>query len=513
MKRPVSVSLVSTLLFVYALLLFFPSPSHAGQALIPMTDDYVYLTQSREEIIAAWGGTEEALILTAELTASRKTKVIRYIALPTRPTVEGTPREAPQRLAALIARKAPQIGVMVNGRKTNKPAEIGVELISETTIGAHDIVVVRIESVEAFDRWVTDLMTREGIKDPASRIERHRGVVSDYLSRNIKYFVFDVVEVGEKKAATNSVVLRFKSDSLFVPLVIASRTSGTSAVDLFLVAPGLPKRGALPYCFSPITYEIPDGIDFSKYPYLLKKYNPLTFPNDHPVSFPVTMPDRVALSPAVARVIPGWGTKARLAAFRYRGDLSGLPSDIALTRDDFEEADFETAAKAGEEAGKFAAAAPDEKYNILTAPGTGRFETGGSDPYTSGAAADGDPSTPYILPRNGRWIIDLSKERKLYGIEILAAVTKPDIVPSKNRLCLYTSPTGEFSGEERRLDTCVVRSYTSSAGIDDPARYAERIVLTDRRLSARFLEITYPYSESICSIYLFEVMPWGKKED
>ncbi len=49
--------------------------------------------------------------------------------------------------------------------------------------------------------------------------------------------------------------------------------------------------------------------------------------------------------------------------------------------------------------------------------------------------------------------------------------------------------------------------------IDDPTRNAERITLTDRRFSARFLKITYPYSESISNLYLFEVIPWGEKED
>jgi hypothetical protein len=513
MKRPLLVSLVSAIVFICAPLFIFPSPSHAGQALIPMTDEYVYLTQSRQEIIAAWGGTDEVLILTAEIAASRKTPAIRFIALPARPTVERADREVLKRLGALLTEKAPRIGVIVNGRNTNKSTEIGVEFISETTIGSHDIVIVRIESFEDFEQSVTDLMTREGIDNPAPRIEKHRAIVSDYLSRNINYFVFDVVHADEKRAATDPVVLRFKTDCLYVPLAISSGTSGISAVDLFLIAPGVPKKGAIPYFFGPITYKIPDTIDFSKYPHLLKKYNPLTYPKDHPVSFPVTMPDRVALSAAVARVVPGWGTKARFVAFRYRGDLSCMTTDISLARDDFEEADFETAAGAEEEAREFAVSVPDEKFNILTALGAGRFMTGGSDPYTSGAAADGDPSTPYILPRNGQWTIDLTRELKIDGIEIVAAVTKPDIVPSKNRLCLYASDTGEFSGEEKRIDTCVVRSFTSTMGIDDPTRYAERIVLTDRRFSARFLRITYPYSESICNIYLFEVMPWGRVED
>jgi hypothetical protein len=478
-----------------------------------MTDDYVYLSQSREEIIAAWGGYEEVLILTAELAASREVSVIRFIALPTYPTVEGTSREEVSRLDALLTKKAPLLSVVIDGRKTNKPADLGVELISETTVGPRDIYVVRIESFEAFERWVADLMTRGGVENPAPQIERHRAVVTDYLSRDINYFVFDVVTVGEKKAAVDPLVLRFEADSLFVPLLISSRTSGASTVDLFLVAPGSPKKGAVPYSFAPLSYKIPDAVDFSKYPHLLKKYNPLTYPGDHPVSFPVAMPDRVALSPAVAKVLPGWATKARFVGLRYRGDLSGLSSDISLTRDDFEEADFETAAEAGKAADEFRMAAPDDKFNILTAAGAGPFETGGSDLYTSGAAADGDPSTPYILPRNGEWTIDLGRERSMDGIEIVAAVTKPDIVPSKNRLCLYASDSGEFSGEEKRVDTCIVRSYIATTGTDEPSRKAERVVLTDRRFSARYLKITYPYSESICNIYLFEVMPWGRSED
>ncbi len=478
-----------------------------------MSDQYVYLAESRQEIIAAWGGTEEALIMTAEIAASRSAPVIRYIAVPARPTVEKTSGELLARLEALIAKKAPKIGLVVDGRKTNKPAVLGIQPISETTIGPRTISVVRIESSEAFETWAGDLMKREGVENPAPKIERQLPVVADYLARNINYFIFDVVTIGEKKAAVDPVLIRFKSDSLFVPLTISRMTSGVSAVDLFIVAPGTPKRAAIPYFFEPVAYKIPDGIDFAKFPGLLKKYNPLTYSRDHPVSFPVTMPERVGLSPAVADVIPGWETKARLAAFRFRGNLANLTTDVSLGRDDFEEGDFETAEKAGKDAGEFAVLAPDDKVNLLTAPGAWHYETGGSDPYTSRAAADGNPSTPYILPLNGEWTIDLSKEYEIDGVDIVATVTKPDIVPSKNRLCLYASDTGDFSGEEKRVDTCVVRSLTSSTEIDDPTRNAERIVLTDRRFSARFLKITYPYSESISNLYLFEVIPWGQKED
>ncbi len=179
MKRPPSVPFVVAIFFVCALAFSLPTPSHAGHALIPMTDDYVYLSQSREEIIAAWGGNEEVLILTAELAASREVSVIRFIALPTYPTVEGTSREAVSRLDALLTKKAPLLSVVIDGRKTDKRADLGVELISETTVGPRDIYVVRIESFEEFERWVADLMTRGGVResrppDRAVPVRRHR---------------------------------------------------------------------------------------------------------------------------------------------------------------------------------------------------------------------------------------------------------------------------------------------------------------------------------------------------
>jgi hypothetical protein len=513
MKRPLPVPFVSAILSLCAVAFAVPAPSLAGQGLIAASDEYVYLTESRQEIIAAWGGTDEALILTEELTASKTTPVIRYIAFPALPTVNEASPEALSRIHDLISKKAPKIAIMVGGRKTYKPAVIGIEPISSTTIAPRSIRIVRIESMDDFTRVAGELMKAEGVKDPAPRIERHRAVVEDCLARNLNYFVFDVVSVGERKVAAGPVLFRFKSGSLFVPFITSSRTPGVSAVDLFLVAPGSPKGGAIPSAFGSIAYKIPEGIDFAKYPQLLKKYNPLTYSTDHPVSFPVSMTERVSLSPAVADAVPGWETKARLAAFRYRGDLSNLWTNVSLGMDDFTEGDFETAERAVKDAGEFAVEAPDEKFNILTAPDGDHFKTRGTDPYTSSAAVDGDPSTPYTLPVNGEWVIDLTKKHRIDGVEIVATVTKPDIVPSKNRLCLYISDTGEFSGEERRLDTCVVRSFTSTMEVDDPSRYAERTMLTDRRFSTRFLKITYPYSESISNLYLFEVIPWGEKQD
>ncbi len=487
-------------------------PSYGGSAYLPISDRYVYLSESRQTVIAAWNGTEEVLILTAEPASSRETKVIRFIPFPTKPTVEDVPSAILDRIQKLIARNAPKIGVFVDGRRTNKSAVIGIDLMIETKLGPHNIAVVKIESTEAFDQWITDYLKKQGIKDPAPDTGRYKAVVNDYLARNIKYFVFDVVTVPEKPTAINPLAFTFETDSLFVPFVISSRNSGSPQVDLFLVTPGAPKKWVIPSAFSPVTYKFPEGIDFSKNPGIVEKYNLMTFSPDHPVAFPMSLLDRVFLSPLIARVIPGWKTKAYFTALRYKGSLSYLGSDIMLTAADLQSPDFDAVKKAVSDADEFRERVPEDIFDMVAGPSAVPFVTGGTDAYTSRAAVDGDPSTPYILPLKGEWTIDLSDRRRIEGIEIIAAVTKPDIVPSKNKLYLYASDTGEFKGEERRVDTCVVRSSTSTRDVDDPSRRAEKVVLTDRTFSARWLKIKYSYSESISNLYLFEVMIWGDKE-
>jgi hypothetical protein len=492
---------------------FLPLPSSAGRAAIPATDRYVYLSESRETIIAAWSGTEEVLIVTTEIASSEATKVIEFIALPERPTVEAVPETILDRLSGLIDQNAPQVTTYVSGRKTTKGAVIGTDLIDETTIVPHGVAVVKIESFDDFERWVSDCLDKEGIKDAVPDIRKYRPAVSECLARGMTYFVFDVVTVGEKKAATRPLMYRFRTDSLFVPLAVSPRPSGTPDVDLFLVTPGIPKKQATPPAFEPIRYRLPEDIDFSKYPHLLKKYNPLTFSSDHPVSFPIGPVERVRLSPAVASIVPGWRTKAYLTALRYRGSLSSFSADIDLSVDDFELADFDAAGDALVAAEEFRAFAPDGMVNLIAGPSAVPFVAGGTDAYTARAAADGDPSTAYVLPLSGDWTVDLGGEREIEGVWLLTAVTKPDIVPSKNKLCLYASDTGEFAGEERRIDTCIVRSRTPSDTDDDPSTRVDRIALTDKGFTARWLKIDYPYSESISDLFLFEVMIWGEKEE
>jgi hypothetical protein len=132
---------------------------------------------------------------------------------------------------------------------------------------------------------------------------------------------------------------------------------------------------------------------------------------------------------------------------------------------------------------------------------------GGSDDVTAPAAADGDPSTPYTLPVSGTWWIDLGEVTSIRSIEILATSAEPDIEPSGNTIHLYVSETGKFEGEEKRLEKAVVTSHTDLLETD-PTHLAERMTIRDKPFEARWLMISYPYSESMSPLYLFEVMIW-----
>ncbi len=98
------------------------------------------------------------------------------------------------------------------------------------------------------------------------------------------------------------------------------------------------------------------------------------------------------------------------------------------------------------------------------------------------------------------------------AVDILATVKDADIEPSKNSLFLFSSDTGKFSGDEKRIDTAYLESRTAHLSTDNPYQNRKSVRLMDKRFKARYLKISYPYSESTSPIYLFEVMVLVKEK-
>ena len=68
--------------------------------------------------------------------------------------------------------------------------------------------------------------------------------VAGYLNRDIRFFVFDVIEASEDKQSIKPLIYRFKSDFLYYPLEITATSDAglsRSEVNIFLLAKGIIK--------------------------------------------------------------------------------------------------------------------------------------------------------------------------------------------------------------------------------------------------------------------------------
>ncbi|MBN1883230.1 MAG: DUF2330 domain-containing protein [Deltaproteobacteria bacterium] len=505
-KKPTVVSIrILTAVVAMTIFLFFGTPSRADRGALPITlEANISLYEPAQRGLIAFNGTEELLVLATETNVSTKTDVIEFLPLPSPPdAVFEADTALFERVFDLIEQNAPRIfipfydedGMMRGGEERTLE---GISVVMTATVGVHDVTVVEVTDADAFFSWLTDFYAARGIDALPGSAARFTGLVQSYLDRDIRYFVFDVVSLDETPRGATPLAYRFKTNSLYYPLAITSNNRGDGTVDLFLMTPGTPKPEALPAGFSFALYrafESPSPIEDESAAV--------------PISFPVSMVDRVAVWPELATMLPGWESDIHLTAVTYDGPLRSLNEDLVLGWDDFENTDFDGVAEAGGSAHDLIGpgGAADLALTSIDANDPHTILIGGNNDITAPAAADGDPSTPYTLPVSGTWWIDLGEVKSIHSIEILAASIEPDIEPSANTIYLYVSENGKFSGEEKRLERAVVTSHTDLMA-SDPTRLAERLTIRDKPFEARWLMITYPYSESMSSLYLFEVMIW-----
>jgi len=490
---------------VMTVLLLVSVPSFADRGSLPITTDAsISLFEPAQRGLIAFNGTDELLVLATETGASKETDVIEFLPLPSPPdALFEADTELFERAFDLIDQNAPRVFIPFydeNGDTRGGEERIleGISVVMTASVGVHDVTVLEVADADAFFSWLTDFYAERGIESLPGSARGFTGIVESYLEQDIRYFVFDVVSLDETPRGVTPLAYRFKTDSLYYPLAISSKHRGNGVIDLFLLAPGIPNPEALPAGFSFATYRIPEDQPV-----------PEEAETVAPISFPVSMPDRVSLWPPLAEMLPGWESEIYFNTVTYDGPMKALKGDLLLGQDDFIKADFDSVAEAMDETHSLTGPEGEIDLALVSFDGgdSSSITTGGSDDITAPAAVDGDPSTPYTLPVLGTWWIDLGEVKSIDSVEILVASVEPDIEPSGNTIYLYVSENGKFEGEEKRLEKAEVTSHTNLVETD-PTALAERMTIREKPFEARWLMISYPYSESMSSLYLFEVMIW-----
>lgn len=302
MKKKISLIFV---LFLVALYTIPANTADMGMIGPPLVD----IEENAQNAIVAWNGTEEVLILSTDATSSQSSLVLRVIPLPSNPLeIKEGNFDSFIRLQEIVNEKLKRhyldSGYGLN-EALGKANESGIEITYQSIIGAHNITVVKVNNTAFFIDWAKNFTAESGLVN-ITFSDSFKSSVEDYIDRDIKFFVFDLIETNETQQSINPIVYRFATSFLYYPLNITAFSDvgeTYSQVNVFILSKGLIKEDVFPM-----------------YRYYFRFYINLTKDELKDISLDIY------------KLFEG---DPFLTAFDYYGKLSYLQEDIIASAQDF----------------------------------------------------------------------------------------------------------------------------------------------------------------------------------
>lgn len=205
---------------------FFQIVTYADRgAIIPYP---IKVSESAQKAIILHNKKEEVLILGTDIEAENEAEILEFIPLPSKPKIFLVNKDVFKN-ASYLMKKYNVVFLMqykAMGAGTRRPA---IEIRLHKKIGAHDITVIKINNISFFRNWVNNFFKKKGLpqKKKYPFIEE---IANNYVSRNIKYFVFDFIKVTKKLRSVAPLAYRFKSNKIYYPLITSNSFGGGSSL-------------------------------------------------------------------------------------------------------------------------------------------------------------------------------------------------------------------------------------------------------------------------------------------
>jgi hypothetical protein len=211
----------------------------------------VQVFEPNQRAMIAWNGREEILVLSTDLRASERTRVLEVLPLPAEPVVTRGDNDVFTKAIDLINKKqsvaVPQVSKS-RGVAALGPPEPAGQVTVHKKIEAHDISVTRVLDANGFVDWVENYLKSANVANPEIP-EGMKSVIGEYLEEGFSWFVFDVVELDTERRTNQAIQYRFATDWLYYPLKITRTEEGYTTIDVLVVTaellsdfPGLPVR-------------------------------------------------------------------------------------------------------------------------------------------------------------------------------------------------------------------------------------------------------------------------------
>ncbi|MCL5038055.1 MAG: DUF2330 domain-containing protein [Chloroflexi bacterium] len=198
----------------------------------------ISIYQEGQKAICAWNGREEIMILSKDLKAGGKTKVLEFVPLPSKPTkVEKADAASFEAVNRLIYGNMPY-DIGRSEAKSGASTDINaVEVVFHEKIGAHDITIVRANDYSEFMNWIYKFLQKEAVEYNPRWGGKAIPLISDLMNEGIHYFVFDIIELTPEVKTIEPIKYRFPTKSLYFPLRVSSLDEGRVSIGLFLLTP------------------------------------------------------------------------------------------------------------------------------------------------------------------------------------------------------------------------------------------------------------------------------------
>lgn len=235
---------------VFGLVFTLPQPGFADRGSIPWgnwnAQDMPEIFEPAQNAIIAWNGKEEILLLSTDLKASKPTKVLEVLPLPSEPIVTRGDVATFAKINALINDELRQNWFGGKGPGDTRAASGAAEVTFHEKIGSHDIRVVHVLESSEFEQWIRDFFKKEGT-GPQHISPVLLATIEQYLLDGYHWFVFDVVELGLQLKSNDAIQYRFATDKFYYPMRISATDSGETSIRLVaLTERGLSRYIGLP---------------------------------------------------------------------------------------------------------------------------------------------------------------------------------------------------------------------------------------------------------------------------
>ncbi len=192
------------------------------------------ISEPGQNAVIGWNETHEKLILSTEFrpTSPDKVKAIRVIPFPSLPSVKESSDEVFKEIDDILSELMISIGGSDSlGREALGGGGGGVTVEWKTQIGSHNLSAYKVHSSQQFADIVKDKFESQGVHDWEMDKEID-DIIEDYLSRDLRYFVIDVVDLKQDGNKIEPILYEFRSKELYYPLLISKLSERVGTVRL-----------------------------------------------------------------------------------------------------------------------------------------------------------------------------------------------------------------------------------------------------------------------------------------